>query len=250
MPTLPLSPDELLTTTRCVRRRLDLDRPVPMSLIRECLEIALQAPTGSNRQGWQWLVVDDAEIRRRIGDVYREVTERYLASGASAARLFGDDPQRAAVQRRVGDSVAWLGHHMGDVPILVIPCIKAGTQLPSGSQAGLWGSLLPAAWSYMLAARARGLGTAWTTLHLQRESEVAELLELPPGIRHLPAGAACTAGQCAPRQPVVVGNYCPGGAAAMTSRKRVIWATGPTSSVQSGYGFLRTHRGDHHEPWS
>jgi nitroreductase len=182
MPTLPLSPDELLTTTRCVRRRLDLDRPVPMSLIRECLEIALQAPTGSNRQGWQWLVVDDAEIRRRIGDVYREVTERYLASGASAARLFGDDPQRAAVQRRVGDSVAWLGHHMGDVPILVIPCIKAGTQLPSGSQAGLWGSLLPAAWSYMLAARARGLGTAWTTLHLQRESEVAELLELPSGI--------------------------------------------------------------------
>ena len=86
MPTLPLSPDELLTTTRCVRRRLDLDRPVPMSLIRECLEIALQAPTGSNRQGWQWLVVDDAEIRRRIGDVYREVTERYLASGASAAK--------------------------------------------------------------------------------------------------------------------------------------------------------------------
>ena len=153
-----------------------------MSLIRECLDIALQAPTGSNRQGWQWIVVDDAEIRHRIGDIYREVTERYLASGASSARLFSDDPQRAAVQRRVGDSVAWLAHHMGDVPILVIPCIKAGAQLPSGNQAGLWGSLLPAAWSYMLAARARGLGTAWTTLHLQREAEVAELLALPPGI--------------------------------------------------------------------
>jgi nitroreductase len=182
MPTLPLSPDELLTTTRTVRRRLDLDRPVPMSLIRECLEIGLQAPTGSNRQGWHWVVVDDAEIRRRIGDVYREVTEGYLASGASAARLFTDDPQRAPVQRRVGDSVAWLAQHMGDVPVLVIPCVKAGKQLPSGSQAGLWGSLLPAAWNYMLAARARGLGTAWTTLHLQRESEVAALLELPAGI--------------------------------------------------------------------
>ena len=182
MPTLPLSPDELLTTTRCVRRRLDLTRPVPMSLIRECLEIALQAPTGSNRQGWQWVVVDDAPIRRRIGDIYREVTEQYLTSGASAARLFGDDPQRAAVQRRVGDSVASLAQHMGDVPVLVIPCIKAGKQLPAGNQAGLWGSLLPAAWSYMLAARARGLGTAWTTLHLQRESEVAALLDLPPGI--------------------------------------------------------------------
>ena len=182
MPTLPLSPDELLTTTRTVRRRLDLERPVPMSLIRECLEIALQAPSGSNRQGWHWVVVDDVEIRQRIGDIYREVTEEYLASSFSAARLFSDDSQRAQVQRRIGDSVAWLAQHMGDVPVLVIPCIKAGQHLPSGSQAGLWGSLLPAAWSYMLAARARGLGTAWTTLHLQRESQVAELLELPTGI--------------------------------------------------------------------
>ena len=182
MPTLPLSPDELLTTTRTVRRRLDLNRPVPMRVIRECLEIGLQAPTGSNRQGWHWVVVENVEIRRRIGDVYREVAEGYLASGASAARLFTDDPRRAPVQRRVGDSVAWLAQHIGEVPVLVIPCIKAGKQLPSGSQAGLWGSLLPAAWNYMLAARARGLGTAWTTLHLQRESEVAALLELPAGI--------------------------------------------------------------------
>jgi nitroreductase len=121
MATLPLSPDELLTTTRTVRRRLDLNRPVPMSVIRECLEIGLQAPTGSNRQGWHWVVVDDAEIRRRIGDVYREVTEGYLASGASAARLFTDDPQRGPVQRRIGDSVAWLAQHMGEVPVLVIP---------------------------------------------------------------------------------------------------------------------------------
>jgi nitroreductase len=180
--TLPLSPDELLTTTRTVRKRLDLDRPVPMNLVRECLEIALQAPSGSNRQAWHWIVIEDVEIRRHIGDIYRETTEAYLASAHSAGNLFADDPARAHVQRRVGDSVAWLADHMADVPVLVIPCIKAGKQLPSGSQAGLWGSLLPAAWSYMLAARARGLGTAWTTLHLQREADVAELLGLPAGI--------------------------------------------------------------------
>ncbi|PZS20760.1 MAG: nitroreductase [Pseudonocardiales bacterium] len=182
MPTVPLSPDELLTTTRAVRKRLDLSRPVPMDLVRECLEIALQGPSGSNRQGWQWIVVVDSELRHRIGDIYRETTEEYLASRGAAARLFADDPERAPVQRRVGESVAWLGDHMGEVPLLVIPCIRAGVELPPGNQAGLWGSLLPAAWSYMLAARARGLGTAWTTLHLAREADVAQLLGLPSGI--------------------------------------------------------------------
>ena len=182
MPAAALSPDELLTTTRTVRKRLDLGRPVPMGLVRECLEIALQAPSGSNRQGWQWVVVDDVDVRARIGEVYRDVTQRYLASSGSAARLFADDPERAPVQQRVGDSVAWLGEHLGDVPVLVIPCLQTGVALPSGNQAGLWGSLLPAVWSYMLAARARGLGTAWTTLHLSREADVAEILGLPPGV--------------------------------------------------------------------
>ena len=182
MTTIKIAPDELLTTTRTVRKRLDLTRAVPMQLIRECLEVALQAPTGSNRQGWQWIVVTDPGLRRSIGNVYRDVTREYLASPGSAAKLFADDPQRAPVQQRVGSSVAWLGEHMGEVPVLIIPCLKAGDHLPAGNQAGLWGSLLPAVWNYMLAARARGLGTAWTTLHLQREAEVAQLLGLPPGI--------------------------------------------------------------------
>ncbi|TSD47776.1 nitroreductase family protein [Rhodococcus sp. KBS0724] len=180
-PVLDLTPDELLTTTRTVRKRLDLTRPVPLDLIKECLEIALQAPSGSNRQGWQWMVVTDPELRRQIGDIYRDVTESYLASQGSAAQLFSDDPDRAAVQARVGSSAEWLGQHMGEVPVLMIPCIKAERTLPAGNQAGLWGSLLPAVWSYALAARARGLGTAWTTLHLSREAEVAELLGIPEG---------------------------------------------------------------------
>lgn len=182
MPTLPLSPDELLTTTRTVRKRLDLDRPVPMDLVRECLEVAVQAPSGSNRQGWQWIVVTDADQRARIGTIYREQTMAYLGSPRSAAGLYADDPDRGATQRRIGDSTAYLAEHMGDVPVLLIPCIKADEQLPPGNQAGLWGSLLPAVWNYMLAARARGLGTAWTTLHLSREAEVADLLGLPPGV--------------------------------------------------------------------
>ena len=184
MATLPLTPDELLTTTRSVRKRLDLTRPVPIELVRECLQIALQAPSGSNRQSWQWIVITDPERRAAVGDLYRRAVEGYLASSGSAARLFVDDPQRAPVQQRVGDSVAWLGPRMGQVPVLVIPCLQLGRSgLSGGNQAGLWGSLLPAAWSYMLAARARGLGTAWTTLHLAYEDEVAQLLGLPDTVR-------------------------------------------------------------------
>jgi nitroreductase len=183
MPTLDLSPDELLTTTRTVRKRLDLDRPVPIELVRECLEIALQAPSGSNRQGWQWLLITDPATRHKIGDYYKASVARYLESGRSAKNLFQDDPARAEIQQRIGDSVAHLGEHMGDVPVLLIPCLEVADGLPGGNQAGLWASLLPAVWSYMLAARARGLGTAWTTLHLVHEQEVAELLRLPPTVR-------------------------------------------------------------------
>ncbi len=179
---MTLTPDELLTTTRSVRKRLDLERPVPMELVRECLEIALQAPSGSNRQTWQWVVVTDADQRAAIGELYRRSVEGYLKSPGAAGKLFADDPERGPVQRRVGDSVAHLGETMGRVPVLTIPCVEA-PRLSAESQAGLWGSLLPAAWSYMLAARARGLGTAWTTLHLRYEKETAEILGLPAGIR-------------------------------------------------------------------
>ena len=182
MPTLPLTPDELLTTTRSVRKRLDLTRDVPIDLVRECLEVALQAPSGSNKQGWHWMVITDENSRLMIGNYYRQAVASYLKSSGSAATLFADDQERNAVQRRVGDSVAYLGEHMGEVPVLVIPCVRA-PRLSAGSQAGLWGSLLPAAWSYMLAARTRGLGTAWTTLHLRYETEISELLGIPTDIR-------------------------------------------------------------------
>lgn len=182
-PVLDLTTDELLTTTRTVRKRLDLTKPVPLELVEECLTIALQAPSGSNKQGWQWIVVTDPDVRSRIGAIYGEEVRKYLGAKGSAASLFPDDPERASTQQRVGDSAAWLGERMGDVPVLVIPCIEAESPLPAANQAGLWGSLLPAAWSYALAARSRGLGTAWTTLHLNREAEVAEILGIPDNFR-------------------------------------------------------------------
>jgi nitroreductase len=182
MTVLPLPPDELLTTTRSVRKRLDLTRPVPLDLVRECLEVSLQAPTGGNSQGWHWVVVTDPELRRGIGGYYERSFSAYR-EGARRAAAAHDDPARRSTAMRVGDSAQYLADHMGEVPVLVIACIEAAAELPAENQAGLWGSLLPAAWSYQLAARARGLGTAWTTLHLAYEREVAELLGIPPHVR-------------------------------------------------------------------
>jgi len=179
--TLPLTPDELLTTTRSVRKRLDLARPVPMSLVRECLEVALQAPTGGNSQGWHWLVVTDPQLRGQIGEYYRRSFAAYRDSDRYAGWVGG--AERRQVQARVASSADWLAERMGQVPVLVIGCLTAAAELPASNQAGLWGSLLPAAWSYQLAARARGLGSAWTTLHLTYETEIAELLGIPPQVR-------------------------------------------------------------------
>jgi nitroreductase len=178
-----LTPDELLTTTRSVRKRLDLTRPVPMQLIRECLQLALQAPTGGNRQGWHWVVVTDPAHRATIGDYYRRSFARYRESASYAGRLGDGTASRQAVQERVAGSAVYLAERMGEVPVHVIGCIEAAEELPAGNQASLWGSLLPAAWSYQLAARSRGLGTAWTTLHLRYEKEISELLGIPPHVR-------------------------------------------------------------------
>ena len=179
MTTLPLSPDELLTTTRSVRKRLDLTRPVPLELVRECLEVALQAPTGGNRQGWHWVVVTDPELRAGIAGYYKRSYDAYRGTRGTPV---GTSP-RHATQQRVVSSSDHLADHLAEVPVLVLACIEAGAELPAENQAGLWGSLLPAAWSYQLAARARGLGTAWTTLHLSYEREVAELLGIPAYVR-------------------------------------------------------------------
>ena len=181
---LPLGPDELLSTTRAVRKRLDLDRDVEPELLTECLELATQAPTGGNAQGWHFVVVRDAEKRAQLGEWYRQGFQMmYGDPEASVAALPQDDPAFVAATRRVISSAQYLADHMGQVPVQVIPVIHGRTdQAPVAMQAGIWGSLLPAVWSFMLAARSRGLGTCWTTLHLIFEQQAAELLGLPDNV--------------------------------------------------------------------
>lgn len=172
---LPLDPDQLLTTTRAVRKRLDLQRPVERSLVEECLTIAMQAPSGSNRQAWQWLLIDDPKIKSALADLYREVFDDYSKAPASAAYPDGD--VRAERRDAVTSSAVHLRDHFHEVPILLVPFQEGRRDgVPSGEQAGFWGSIVPAVWSFMLALRARGLGSAWTTMTCRREPQVAELL--------------------------------------------------------------------------
>jgi nitroreductase len=185
---LPLGPDDLLSTTRSVRKRLDLERPVEPELVRECIELAAQAPTGGNNQGWHFVVVTDEAKRRQLGQWYAEgFAMMYGDPDAVEARMPADDPAHAATTKRVISSAQYLADHMAEVPVHVIPVIEGRTdKAPVAMQAAIWGSLLPAAWSFMLAARSRGLGTCLTTLHLIHEEDAAELLGLP---RHVMQGA-------------------------------------------------------------
>jgi len=171
--------DHLLTTTRSVRKRLDFSRPVEPAVIERCLEIAFQSPTGSNQQGWSALVVTDPAKRKTIGELYLKSFRDYVAN-PPVPPTYGSDDIRARQLPRVLDSANYLAEHMHEAPVFVIFCIEG--RVEQGGvllQASMYGSVLPAAWSFMLAARARGLGSAWTTLHLTHEQAVAKLLGIP-----------------------------------------------------------------------
>lgn len=171
---LDLSPHDLLTTTRSVRKRLDFARPVSRSAVEECLREAFQAPTGSNAQKWGWVVVDDPDTRLRMAELYRGGNDDALAEYAG-----GEFPD---AYNPIVDSVNYLVENMHRVPILLVPTIdKAYGVAGTFHQASTWGSILPAVWSFMLALRSRGMGSAWTTLHLYREQEMADLLGIPAG---------------------------------------------------------------------
>ena len=183
MPLLDLSPDRLLTTTRSVRKRLDLARQVEPELIRGCLELAVQAPTASNSQNWHFVVVTDQEQRQALGEIYRKGYALYrqrVASGQPVLVSSALIPEREATLKKVRDSSKYLADHLHEVPVLLVPCIQGRVEgLPTMEQASIWGSILPATWSFMLAARAHGLGTSWTTVHLYYEQEAAEVLGIP-----------------------------------------------------------------------
>jgi nitroreductase len=171
--------DHLLTTTRAVRKRLDLTRPVPHELILDCIRIATQAPAGGNVQMWRWLVVDDPALKAGIAELYRRAYEPYIASQRAAVADVGRSDANAIMA-----SSDHLAQVLDQVPAMVIPCYigRPDATMAQGSLAGMYGSVLPAVWSFMLAARSRGLGTAWTTLHLAFEQEAAELLGIPANV--------------------------------------------------------------------
>lgn len=177
---LPLSAHELLTTTRSVRKRLDFSRPVAREVLVECVRDALQAPSGSNRWAMQFVIVDDPDVRRRLGAIYRSAYEAYKSTeGVYIGSLDKGEPARNEQQQRTARSADHLGEHMGDAPAIVIGAIVGRVDGPPARHATLLGSAMPGMWSFMLAARLRGLGTAWTALHLRKEADVNDLLGIP-----------------------------------------------------------------------
>ena len=181
MPILDLSIDTILTTTRAVRKRLDLTRPIEPELIRKCLELALQAPTASNSQGWHFVVVTDPEIRLALATIYRKGADRYKELMVPVLQKQATSSEQVSRSlAKMLDSGQYLIDHLHEVPVHVIPCIEGRTEhQPIIMQAARWGSIMPAAWSFMLAARSRGLGSSLTSFHLFFEQEAANLLGIP-----------------------------------------------------------------------
>jgi len=167
--------DRLLSTTRAVRRRLDLERSVEREVVLQCIGLSQQSPTASNSQHWRWLVVDDPQLRAGLAEIYARILPR-LESEAQTH----EDPQT----RRVYDSAAWLAEHLAAVPVHVIPCVvgRPPEKFLPVACSSIYGSIVQAVWSFQLALRSRGLGSTFTTVHLLYEQEVAELLGIPDDV--------------------------------------------------------------------
>ena len=180
MTLLDISADEVLTTTRAVRKRLDFSRPVEDDVIRECVATAMQAPSGSNLMTMQFVVVKDADKRQAIGEVYKQCWAIYSSTPMFAGAIKKDGESEQAQQDRVVDSATYLSEHMAEAPALVLGCTAGRVDgAPAMMSASVMGNILPGMWSFMLAARARGLGTAWTTISLMMEKEVADIVGIP-----------------------------------------------------------------------
>jgi len=182
MSVLPLSPDDLLSTTRAVRKRLDFDRPVPDDVVRECVSLAMQSPSGSNNMTMQFVVVRDPAKRAALGEIYKACYGIYSGlDGIYIGSIDKGDDVANAQQQRSASSADFLGEHMGEAPVLIIP-VNVGSRLdniPAMMSASMSANVMPAMWSFMLAARARGLGTCWTTVHLMMEQAAADVLGIP-----------------------------------------------------------------------
>lgn len=181
--------DRLLTTTKAVRARLDLTRPVPRAVLRECIELACHAPNASNAQEWRWVVLDDAARKHAVAEIYRDVLVPRVSQMLAVKEAAGDE-----AGARISRSILGLADRLEDVPVLVLPCYDVAAALtryqtlipepgPLGlsthMDAGMFASVLPAVWSFQLALHSRGLGSVLTTAHQLRQADVATALGLP-----------------------------------------------------------------------
>ncbi len=165
--------DRLLTTTKQVRKRLDLTRPVDLEVVLDCIDIASAAPMGGNLERNRWMIIDDPDLKARIGEIYAKVGGPYLRANAETVAA-------GSRQERVIESSEFLVDHLAEVPVLLL---AMRLDRPDPSQAaGYFGSVVPGVWSFQMAARSRGLGSTWTTFHLAHEAEVAEMLGIPPTV--------------------------------------------------------------------
>lgn len=167
--------EHLLRTTRSVRRRLDFERPVEPEVIEACIDVATQAPTGLDREAWRFVVVTEPEKKREIGAVYRQAFESLVADWPRTAPGVEPPPPRPAYRE--------LAERMHELPVLILVCMQGEPDRSDRArQVAFYGSILPAAWSLMIALRARGLGATWTTLHLREEEAAARILGIPEGV--------------------------------------------------------------------
>jgi nitroreductase len=177
MHTLSLTPDKLLSTTRAVRKRLDLTRPVERQVLEDCLALAQQAPRASNIESRRFVVVTDSEKRAALANLWRRGHARYMRR---LPHPDAQDERQAATRSRILSTVQYLADHFHEVPVHVVPCMLGRYEdKPAWVQSSLYGSIMPATWSFMLAARSHGLGTCWTTFHLMFEEEAAAILNIP-----------------------------------------------------------------------
>ncbi len=178
-----LTPEELLTTTRAVRKRLDLEKPVEIELVKKCIKIAQQAPTASNRQNWHFMIITEQSIKNSLCDFFTKGWQSYIDSPTSVAKTkSSDNPKKSKTQSKIYESAKYLVDNLRNVPVFVIPCIEGrtdGSNVSVRVQSSIWGSIAPAVWNFMLAARLYGLGTTWTSFHLLFEKEAAKLLNIP-----------------------------------------------------------------------
>jgi len=191
------SVDHALSTTRVVRRRLDLERPVDPQILLDCIDIAEQAPTGGNQTSRRWIIVQDQAKKDRLAELYMEAAGEWMIE--SSNKLAGTGHPQEAVMK----SAAYLAEHLAEVQAIVIPTI-IGVHDGSG-RPGLFDSIIQSVWSFSVALRARGLGSAWTTANLSRQDDIADLLDIPSGmtqIAMIPVGwTKGTDFKLAPRYP-------------------------------------------------